>query len=99
MSRRYVLTPEAREDLREIGRYIARDSPSAATRVLRDLRDAMERLAETPRIGHAKPDVTARPVLFWCVYRYYIVYDPGPRPLRVLRALHGYRNLARLLTP
>lgn len=43
---RFVLSPEARDDLREIRDYIARDSTDAALRVLAELRSAMTRLAE-----------------------------------------------------
>ena len=43
-----VLISEARADLKEIKDYIARDSTSAARRVVRQLRAAMERLADLP---------------------------------------------------
>jgi plasmid stabilization system protein ParE len=55
----FVLSPEARDDLREIRGYIARDSSEAAQRVLTELRTAMRRLAEMPQMGHLREDLVA----------------------------------------
>jgi toxin ParE1/3/4 len=49
---RYVLSPQARDDLLELRDYIAQDNPAAARRVLNELREAMRRLAQMPELGH-----------------------------------------------
>ena len=95
---RFVLSPEASDDLREIRDYIARDSTSAARRVLADLRVAMRRLAEMPEIGHVRQDLADEPLRFWPVYSYLIIYRPDSRPLEVVRVLSGYRDIAELLS-
>lgn len=54
-------------------------------------------LASSPYAGHSRPDLTTLAVRFWTVprfLRYIIVYDPVSDPLRILRILHGARNLA-----
>jgi plasmid stabilization system protein ParE len=67
--RRFRLTPEARQDIREIWAYIARDSVHAAGRVRQQIRDACRLLAQRPHIGHRREDLTTRPdVLSWPVY-------------------------------
>ena len=91
--KRYSLTPAAREDLWAIDVYIRRDSLSAATRVIREFRDAFRKLASRPEIGHTRHDLVDEPIRFWSVYSYLIVYRSDVRPVQILRVLHGARNL------
>lgn len=95
---RFILSPEARDDLREIRDFIARDSGEAALRVLAELRTAMTRLAEMPEIGHIREDLADEPLRFWSVYSYMVVYRPDSRPLEVVRVLSGYRDIAELMS-
>lgn len=94
----FVLSPEARDDLREIRDYIARDNVEAARRVLRELHTAMRHLAEMPQMGHVREDLAEEPLRFWPVYSYLIIYRPDSRPLQVVRVLSGYRNVPELLS-
>lgn len=94
---RYQLTPEARSQVDEIADFVAEESVDAALRVLDALEEAFRRLAEMPEIGHLREDLTERPVKFWSVFSYLIVYDPASRPLTVLAVLHGARNVSKLL--
>lgn len=43
------LTPKARQDLREIGRYIAKDNPARSVTFVSELETAALRLGEAPR--------------------------------------------------
>ena len=95
---RFVLSPEARDDLREIRDYIARDSSEAARRVLVELREAMRRLSEMPQMGHLREDLADEPLRFWPVHSYLIIYRPDRSPLEVVRVLSGYRDIAELLS-
>jgi len=96
--KKFRLSPDARQDIRDIWAYIARDSIDAAARVREEIRDVCRRLAEHPQIGHQREDLTTRKdVLFWPVYSYLVVYRPGIRPLEVLRVLHGRRDVKRVL--
>lgn len=96
---RFVLTPLAAGDLDNIRRFIAAQSgPTRARRLLAELRDAMRKLAENPGIGHRREILTDDPELrFWSVHSFLIVYYPEPRPVRVVRVLHGARDVAHLL--
>jgi plasmid stabilization system protein ParE len=96
MKPRFLLSPEAARDIREIWSYIADDSLRAARRVRLRLLDACQGLAEHPLIGHSREDLTAKPVLFWPVGRYLIIYDPRPRPIEIVRVVHGARDVAAL---
>lgn len=90
------LTSAAREDLTEIIDIIRVDSPTAARRVLDELRSAVQRLSRFPKIGHLREDLTSEPLRFWPVYSYLIVYRLT-EPVEIVRILHGARDVARLL--
>ncbi len=92
----HVVTGPAKRDLTEIWSYLAdQASPETADRVLRDLRQAMRDPASMPEMGHRREDLTRRPVRFWLVYSYLIVYRPETVPLQILRVLHGARDVER----
>lgn len=92
---RYVLAPLAKRDLQEIRDYIAKDSTTAARRVVRELRAAMESLVEMPGKGHLREDL-GDDLRAWVVYSYLIIYRPETRPLEVVRVVSGYRDVPEL---
>lgn len=49
---RYVLTPLAKEGIREIVAYLRARNPQAAKKVRGELRSAMQLLASFPELGH-----------------------------------------------
>jgi antitoxin ParD1/3/4/toxin ParE1/3/4 len=63
----YALHPEAFTDIDEIWEYIAEHNVDAADRVVGEVFDAFRALAASPRIGHRRPDLTARPLRFQLV--------------------------------
>jgi antitoxin ParD1/3/4 len=96
----YQFTPQAVEDLFELWSYIAGDDLEAADRVEEGIHVACAFLAGTPLAGRIREDLTALPMRFWLVqpYRnYWIVYDPGTRPLQVIRIIHAARDIPPLL--
>jgi plasmid stabilization system protein ParE len=97
VSPRYQLTPSARQDVDRITDFIAEDDVDAALRVYDALEEAFRHLAERPEMGHTRTDLTARPVKFWSVHSYLIVYDPASSPLTVIAVLHGARDVGNLL--
>ena len=50
-----------------------------------------------PEMGHAREDLTARPLKFWAIYSYLIVYDPASSPLSVIAILRGARDAEQIL--
>ncbi len=97
MTPRFVFTEEAETQLLEILGDLADESESAAVRVRDAIYDAVGKLAERPGIGHTRQDLTDRPVKFWSVYSYLIVYDSESRPLTIVAVLHGARDVKQLL--
>ena len=95
---RYVLSPEAQRDLRDIRRYLldAAGRP-VALHVIRGIAAALDLLTARPGIGHFRPDLTDEPVKFWQVFSYLIIYDHIARPIGVARVLHTSRDIAAIL--
>jgi plasmid stabilization system protein ParE len=94
--KRFKLSPEAACDIREIWAYIAQDSLRAARQVRMRFFEACRQLAEHPRSGHRREDLTGRAVLFWPVGAYLIVYKPA-KPIEIVRVLHGSRDISKLM--
>ena len=88
-------TRRARQDLVEIGRYIARDKPEAARRWVERLRQRAQAAAEMPRSGRAVPEVDREDVREVLVRRYRIVYQIHASEIRVLTVFEGHRLLPK----
>lgn len=95
---KFVLTRAGAEDLNEIWDYLASDNVEVADRILWELESAMLRLARLPGIGHYREELADRSNKFFLVRSYLIVYQPGTTPLRIIRVLHGSRDVLALLS-
>ena len=90
----YVLAPDAVLDLDSIWECIARDNVDAADRWIGKLFDAFEALAETPRMGHTREDLTPYPVRFWPVGAYLIIYHAERSPIETVAVTQGSRDIS-----
>jgi plasmid stabilization system protein ParE len=61
----YDVSAEAQNDLFEIWRHIAEDSVDLANRINSEFHDLFAALGRMPGQGHARKDLTTRPVLFF----------------------------------
>jgi plasmid stabilization system protein ParE len=95
--KRYLITPAAHEDLRQILEYIAQNSPAAALKVLRDLAGAMRKIARSPGIGRRIEDLADETLRFWTVHSYMVVYRDGITPVQIVRIPHGARDITAIL--
>jgi plasmid stabilization system protein ParE len=96
---RYLLSPEAKEDLRGIRDYLVGQGGSRLARyVLQEFTAAFRLLASHPEAGHFRRDLTHLPVKFWSVFSYLIVYDPAARPLAIVRVFDGRRDVQAILS-
>lgn len=74
---KYILSPRAEEDLRDIWRAIAPDNETAADAILRRILDKAELAAHHPHMGPPRPNLspTARILIEG---RYIAIYEPVP---------------------
>jgi plasmid stabilization system protein ParE len=68
-----------------------------ANRIDNEFHELFASLARMPRQGHTRKDLTNRPVLFFTLYSFLIVYQPEVTPLRIMAVLRGKRNVKRIL--
>lgn len=90
---RFTVTPEARADLFAIWEHIAEGSLDAADKVIDQIEQAFNRLAEMPGIGHFREDLLDQRFKFWTVYSYVIAYQWEAEPIRIIAVVHGAREL------
>lgn len=87
-----TFSPAARQDLKDIGDFIASDSPAAARPGRSAVRKRCSLLADTPLSGRQRPELHAqlRSVLVW---KYVIFYTADSQRVRIERILHGARDI------
>jgi plasmid stabilization system protein ParE len=78
--------------------YLSKNaSVDIADQVIDDLYAGMDKLSETPGIGHWRKDLTDLPLRFYLVHRYLIIYEPKKKPLWIVRVLHSARDIPSIL--
>ncbi len=103
MMRRYAeVDPRAVEDLQDHFNYLSQGGLELAQRFLSAAETAFQRLSEMPELGSHQE--CRSPLLAgirqWAVpgFRGYLIfYRPGPGAIRILRVLHGARDIDRIL--
>ena len=93
----FDLTLLAEQDLDEITMYIAKENKNAALNLLDGFFDAFNLLADNPQIGHVRADLTDKKVRFWSVKSRYLVIYTDIIPIKIIRVLNGYRDIASML--
>jgi toxin ParE1/3/4 len=87
----------AREDLKEIGRYIGRQQhrPSTAAKIMREIRNYCGQLAISPYSGTARPDL-GDDIRVTSYKRWVIIIRPVSDGIAVLRIVDGSRDWSKL---
>jgi antitoxin ParD1/3/4/toxin ParE1/3/4 len=57
----------------------------------------MDRIGESPGLGHRREDLTELPVRFYRVHKFLIVYAPEEEPIGIVRILHSSRDISAIL--
>jgi len=86
-------TDHAKAQLRDIHKYIARDSTLYAKRVAEALVSKTIGLDDLPRIGHIVPELNEETVRELSLYSYRILYEIKPTHIEVLAVIHKRRDL------
>lgn len=86
-------THRARRDLFEIGDFIARDKPEAASRWVARIIEAVERSTLFPASGRIVPEVDREDIREIIVDHYRIVYQSRSNQIIVLTVFEGHRML------
>ena len=85
----------ARNDLRQIYDYIARDSRYYARVVVDKIVTSTEKLERFPDIGRVVPEISDENVKELFVYSYRILYEITHDGVEVLAIVHGKRDFPK----
>jgi toxin ParE1/3/4 len=93
---RLIILPAARTDLIEIGDFIALDNPARAASFVTEIEARINQVAEQPSRFSVRDELyeglrSARHG------RYFIFFTHDSDEVRIIRVLHGARNLPRVL--
>lgn len=87
-----VWSRPARDDLKGIHDYIARDSKHYANRVVLDIRDKTKALLDFPQRGRVVPEIGEDSLREISLYSYRILYEATPDVIYVHGVIHMRRN-------
>ncbi len=93
----YLLTAMAVRDIESIRLHLHRAGDRASRTMSSKSFVPLSNASATCRGSDTRPDLTDEPARFWPVFSDLIVYDPAPRPIHIIRVLHGPRDLANML--
>jgi len=80
-------------DYEEIWRYIARDNPTAADRLITAIERQLSTLATMPGLGREEPKLAAN-LRSFPIGNYLIFYRPIDDGIALVRVLHGARDIS-----
>jgi len=83
----------ARQDLKDIGHYIARDNPQAARRWIEKIRIRAQQAASMPRSGRIVPEIGREDIREVLEGAYRIVYQINNNSVDILIVTEGHRLL------
>ena len=90
--KRYRLVAGARVDLLSIHKYVARDNPAAADRLIHELKQKFCLLVSQPLLGEERPELAAN-LRSFSVGNYVILYRPVQKGIEVARVIHSARDI------
>lgn len=89
---KYIFSPRAEEDLRDIWRSIAPDNERAADSLLRRILDKAELAAGQPLMGAPRPELSATARIL-IEGRYVVIYEPMTYGIFVVAVVYGPRDV------
>jgi toxin ParE1/3/4 len=93
-----TFSPKSRQDLIDIGDYVARDSRANARRFVARLQDRCRQIGAAPLSYPSREDL-APGLRMAPLDRYVIFFRMLEDKVRIERVLHGARNLPVVLSP
>lgn len=82
----------ARDDLKGIHDYIARDSKRYAIRVVQDILDKTKTLIDLPKLGKVVSEINEDNLREISLYSYRIIYEVMPDAIYIHGVVHKRRN-------
>ena len=84
----------ARNDLKQIHDYIAKDSEYYARNVIQEIVAKTETLIEHPEIGRIVPEIDDHSIRELIIYSYSLIYESSIAGIEILAIIHGRRDFS-----
>lgn len=94
---KYILSPKAERDLKEIWRQIAPDNERAADGLLTRILDKAELAAGQPLMGSPRPEFSPSARIL-IEGRYVVIYEPMPYGIFIAAVVYGGRDMSNWLS-
>lgn len=82
----------AKNDLKQIHDYIAKDSKYYAQNVVQEIVAKTETLTDFPEIGRIVPEISSQNIRELIVYSYRLIYEISKAGIEILAIIHGRRD-------
>lgn len=82
----------AKDDLKQIFKYIAKDSKFYANKVTDEIIEKSEMLDKFPEMGRIVPEIEDSNVRELIVYSYRLIYEISSKGIEILALIHGKQD-------
>ena len=82
----------AKNDLKQIHDYIAKDSKYYAQNVVQEIVAKTETLTDSPEIGRVVPEISDQNIRELIIYSYRLIYEISKTGIEILAIIHGRRD-------
>ncbi|MCD4693257.1 MAG: type II toxin-antitoxin system RelE/ParE family toxin [Calditrichales bacterium] len=82
----------AKDDLKKIHDYIAKDSKFYAIKVSQEFIEESENLKEFPKMGRVVPELGYSNIRELFLYSYRLIYEISPDKVEILAIIHGRKD-------
>ncbi len=85
----------ARNDLKNIHDYIAKDSKFYAIKITQEFIEKSEMLEQFPKMGRVVPEIDNKNIRELIYNSYRLLYKLSPNRIEVLAIIHGKQNFSK----
>ncbi len=97
MRKKFTVAPRAKQDLSDLLTYLAEDDTDTAFRVVDEIEDLFQQIADTPFGGHTREDLGIDDrYRVWPIYSWLVIYLPDRNPLEIVRVWHSAQHSPKL---
>ena len=82
----------AKNDLKQIHDYVAKDSKYYAQNVVQEIVAKTETLTDFPEIGRVVPEISDQNIRELIVYSHRLIYEISKTGIEILAIIHGRRD-------
>lgn len=97
MAHQVIWSPEALEELNDIGEYIARDTGFYAVAVVEKIFSTAEALTDFPFSGREAPEGKSKSIREKIVFNYRLIYRVDEEKVEIVAVIHGRRKRSHIL--